>query len=83
MLRLTPLEETIDGKELLQNDRIKLLKRHIRSKFSLPAEEIEAIATNLTLIDLTELESLFEEILEIETIEELESWIEERLPEQE
>ena len=80
MLKLTPLEETIDGKELLQNDRIKLLTEQIRLKFSLSQEAMEIITTNLRKLELEELEALFKEILKIETVEQLQTWLSAHTP---
>lgn len=79
MLRLTPLEETIDGKELIQNERIRVLMVLVRSKFSLSRGQAENVATSLGKLDMTALLILAEDILDMETIDELEEWIKDRL----
>jgi len=81
MLKLTPLEETISGKELLQNDRIKLLTEQVRLKFLLSEETLETITLNLRKLDLLSLEALFKDILKIETVEELKTWIDKHISE--
>lgn len=80
MLHLTPLEETIDGQELLQGQTIKLLLKLIETKFSLSPSAVEDINQELQSLSLESLESLFIEILNIETVEELEYWIQTHLP---
>jgi predicted transposase YdaD len=79
ILRLTPLEETAAGKEILQNDRVKMLMELIQLKFSLSVETAEAINENLSKLSLETLEDLFRAILKLETVEQLESWLDEHL----
>jgi predicted transposase YdaD len=80
MLRLTPLEETISGQTLIKNERVAILTRQIARKFALSAELAEAIQLELNKLDLVSLKALLDQILDIETLEELELWITEHLP---
>jgi hypothetical protein len=75
MLKLTPLEETMSGQELLKNDRMEILTKQIQLKFAPSTTRMEAITLNLQKLDLERLKELFEQILKIETIEQLEAWI--------
>ena len=82
MLRLTPLEETISGQELIKNERVKTLARLIARKFSLSAELTETIQLELDGLDLDTLQNLLDQVLDIDTFEQLEQWIADRLPKQ-
>ncbi len=75
MLRLIPLEETIDGKELIQNDRVRILARQIKSRFFPTPEIMEVITADLSHLSLDSLELLFEDIFDIENLTELQTWI--------
>jgi hypothetical protein len=79
MLRLTPLAETISGQELIKDERVAMLAHQIRRKFMLPEEIVEVVCGELQALDLESLKALFELILEIDTLEQLEHWIAERL----
>lgn len=83
MLRLTPLEETASGQELLKNERVETLTELIQLKFVLSPGMKEAITVDLQKLDLESLKALLRQILKIETIEQLESWIKDHLPENE
>ena len=80
MLRLTPLEETISGQELIKNERVTILTRLITRKFALATELAEAIQVELNKLDLLTLQSLLDHILDIETLEQLEQWMTDHLP---
>lgn len=75
MLRLIPLEETIDGKELIQNQNLKLITRQIKSRFFPTPEIMEVITADLSQLSLESLELLFEDIFDIDNLTELETWI--------
>ncbi|MCI0396900.1 MAG: hypothetical protein L0332_32705 [Chloroflexi bacterium] len=77
MLRLTPLEETIDGKELLQNQAIELLTEQIALKFAPSSTKMDEILEDLKGFDLAVVKTLFKKILQVDTVEELEAWIDE------
>ena len=81
MLKLTPLEETYSGQKLLQNDRIDLLTKQIRHKFHFAESTIEKLTTRLRQLTLPDLELLFEAILDMKTLKDLNAWLDERLPE--
>ena len=81
MLQLTPLKETISGQELLQDDRVDMLTKHIRRKFRFAESTMEKLTTRLRQLPLADLEDLFEEILDMRTLKQLDAWIDERLPE--
>jgi predicted transposase YdaD len=75
MIRLTPLAETISGQGLIKDERVALLTRLIRRKFFLSDELMESITHELKQLDLTALNELVDQILDINTVEELETWI--------
>lgn len=75
ILRLTPLVETISGQELLKDDRVAMLTKQIQIRFGLSEELVSAVTTDLERLDLDSLKLLIEEILRIETFEQLETWI--------
>jgi hypothetical protein len=80
MLRLTPLEETISGQELIKNERVDILTRQILLKFAPSTAMMEAIGADLQKLSLENLKLLLERIIKIETFEQLEYWINEHLP---
>ena len=78
MLHLTPLRETASVQEVLKEDRVDMLMRQIQTKFSLSAELCQALSTDLFQLDMEALKTLIEQILRINSIEELEQWIAEQ-----
>lgn len=80
MLRLTPLEETISGQELIKNERVTILTRQITRKFALSPELAAALQIELNKLDLQPLQRLLDQILDIETLEQLEQWLADALP---
>ena len=79
MLRLIPLEETIDGKELMHDYGVELLFTLIRKRFILTEAELEDLGDDLNRLDVVDQKDLMENILEIETLVELFDWLEERI----
>ncbi|MBP8002064.1 MAG: DUF2887 domain-containing protein [Chloroflexi bacterium] len=79
MLRLIPLEETIDGKELIHDHNVKILLKLIRKKFVLTEAELESITDHLNQLDAIDQGDLIEDVLEIETLDELVAWLEQRV----
>lgn len=72
MLQLTPLEETRAVREWMQQAQVSLLSRLIERKFLIPA----SIASNsLSPLNREALEELAEDILMIQTADELAAWI--------
>lgn len=67
MLRLTPLEETISGQELLKDDRVKTLTRQVARKFSLSPEVVDTIQAELDTLDVDGLAQLLDQIIDIDT----------------
>lgn len=80
MLRLTPLRETASVQEVLKEDRVDMLMRQIQTKFLLSAELRQALSTDLFELDMEALKTLIEQILRINSLEELEQWIAEHQP---
>lgn len=80
MLHLTPLRETASVQEVLKEDRVDMLMRQIQTKFSLSAELRQALSTDLFQLDMEALKTLIEQILRINSVEELEQWIAEHQP---
>lgn len=75
MIRLTPLAETTSGQEWIKDERVALLMQQIRRKFTLSDELVEGVNQELQRLELTSLKALFNEILDANTFEELETWI--------
>lgn len=82
MLRLTPLRETTSGQELLKEDRIDILLNQIEVKFGISPEMAEKLTTELAQLDVTTLKALLRQLLRLETLEQLQFWIADHLPEQ-
>ncbi|MEZ4728754.1 MAG: DUF2887 domain-containing protein [Caldilineaceae bacterium] len=81
MLRLTPLRETTSGQELLKEDRIETLLNLIEVKFGLSPEMAEKFTADLAQLDINTLKALLRQLLRLETLEQLEFWIADHLPE--
>ena len=81
MLRLTPLRETTSGQELLKEDRIDILLNQIEVKFGISPEMAEKLTTELAQLDVTTLKALLRQLLRLETLEQLQFWIADHLPE--
>jgi len=80
MLRLTPLRETTSVQEVLQEEHVAILTRQIQKKFALSAEMSAAINTDLQQLDLATLRTLLDLIFDINSVEQLETWISSHLP---
>ena len=81
MIRLTPLAETTSGQELIKDERIALLTQMVRRKFALSDELTTSINQELQGLELGNLKELIIQILDISTVEQLETWIAAHLPE--
>lgn len=81
MLRLTPLRETTSGQELLKEDRIDILLNQIEVKFGISPEMTEKLTTDLAQLDVTTLRALLRQLLRLDTLEQLQFWIADHLPE--
>lgn len=79
MLRLTPLEETISGQELIKNAHVAILAAQIQDKFALSGPLGETVRSDLDKLDAKALAMLVRQILHFDTFEELENWIADRL----
>lgn len=75
MIRLTPLAETMSGQELIKDERVALLTQQIRRKFALSDELTTSINQELQGLALGSLKELFTQILDINSLEQLETWI--------
>jgi predicted transposase/invertase (TIGR01784 family) len=80
MLRLTPLEETISGQELIKNAHVDILAALIQDRFGLSEALSETVRADLDKLDGQALTTLVRQILHFDTFEELETWIADRLP---
>lgn len=80
MLRLTPLRETESVQEVLKEDRSDMLLRVLQRKFAMSPDAKRALASTLIQLDMDALEALFEQILQIDSLEQLEQWIADHLP---
>lgn len=81
MLRLTPFRETASVQQVLKEDRIETLLNMIEVKFDTTPEKGETIAANLVQLDLNTLKALIRQLMRLETLEQLEYWIADHLPE--
>jgi hypothetical protein len=79
MIRLTPLEETTSGQELIKNERVKTLARQLTRKFTLSTELVETLHLELDQLDPAALEQLLDLVLDFATYEQVEQWITDRL----
>jgi hypothetical protein len=79
MIKLTPLEETYSGQKLLQNDRIGILTKLIRHKFHFAESTLEKLTIRLRQLSLPDLAALFEAILDMRSLRDLNTWLDERL----
>ncbi|MCB0186439.1 MAG: hypothetical protein KDE31_19360, partial [Caldilineaceae bacterium] len=80
MLRLTPLEETISGQELLKDAHVAILTAQIQEKFLLSEPLVETVRADLGKLDTEELALLVRQILHFDSFEEVEQWIAARIP---
>lgn len=81
MLRLTPLRETTSVQELLKEDRIETLLNLIEVKFGLSPEMAEKFTADLAQLDINTLKALLRQLLRLETLEQVQFWITDHLPE--
>jgi predicted transposase YdaD len=77
MLKLTPIRETVAGREWIQEGQISVLSGIIEAKFGIPKSMSSKSLEELTVETLDE---LGEEILKIDSVDELATWIEEHIP---
>lgn len=80
MLQLTPLEETASGQELLQDYSIDTLVVQIQRKFAITTEGVIELVARLELLNLDALKELLGEIVDIETFNQLKTWIDQHTP---
>jgi len=85
MLQLTPLEETVTGRQLMQIGQIRLLAGQISQKFSVSIAEVIDLLdlldplSPLGPLELEDVEALGDYLLEAKTYEQIEEWIDDRL----
>lgn len=75
MLRLTPLRETESVQEVLKEERVALLMMMIGDKFTLSDELSKGLHTDLNILTMDTLQTLFTQIRHIDSLEQLERWI--------
>jgi hypothetical protein len=80
MIRLTPLRETASFQELLKEERVTLLLLLIESKFTFLDTVREGLRADLANLPMDALPMLFPQMLHIDSLEQLEQWIADRLP---
>jgi predicted transposase YdaD len=68
MLQLTPLEETVAGREIIQEGQVSLLAQMMSHKFAVPIEEVIQQLEPLTIEDLKDLGLFFTEATSYESI---------------
>jgi predicted transposase YdaD len=73
MLKLTPIEETVAGREWIQEGQISILAEQIEQKFAIPGS---MAAQSLASLSVETLKELSRRILEIETATQLAAWLE-------
>jgi hypothetical protein len=83
MLQLTPLRETTSFQEELKEYNVEMLTKQIRHKFHFAESTIEKLTVCLQQLSLQELETLFEDILDIRNLKQLNAWLDKRLLEKE
>lgn len=79
MLKLIPLEETADVKELMSNYGVKLLTNLVEAEFSLAPNQRGTLIEYLSKLDLTSLEAFSKELPRLKTLEALENWLNKHL----
>lgn len=77
MLELTPIRETVAGREWIQEGQISVLSKQIETKFGIPASIAGKSLEQLTVETLDE---LGRQILYISSAEELATWIDNHIP---
>ena len=77
MLKLTPIEETVAGREWIQEGQISVLAEQIEHKFNIPAS---MAAQNLQVLSVESLKELSRVILGLDTAKQLAAWIEAHKP---
>jgi predicted transposase YdaD len=77
MLKLTPIEETVAGREWMQEGQISILSEIIEHKFDIPAS---MAAQNLQVLSVESLKELSRVILGLDTAKQLAAWIEAHKP---
>jgi predicted transposase YdaD len=77
MLKLTPIRETVAGREWIQEGQISVLSKQIETKFGIPSSIAGKSLEQLTVETLDE---LGKQILYIDSSEELATWIDEHIP---
>lgn len=80
MIRLTPLAETASGQELLKEERVQFLLLPIESKFTLSDIVRKGLPTSLVNLSIDVLQTLFPQMLHIDSLEQLEQWTADELP---
>jgi hypothetical protein len=77
MLKLTPIEETVAGREWMQEGQISILSEIIEHKFDIPAS---MAAQNLQVLSVESLKELSRVVLGLDTAKQLAAWIEAHKP---
>jgi predicted transposase YdaD len=82
MLNLTPLKETTSVQEILHENNVEMLIKQIRHKFHFAESTLTRLDARLRQLSLKDLETLFEDILDMQTLREINIWLDARLPDE-
>jgi predicted transposase YdaD len=79
MLKLTPFKETRSVQKVLYEDRMQLLTTQVKRKFRFADSTVNRLALRLQKLTLEDLKTLFGDIIEMNRLQEINAWIDERL----
>jgi len=79
MLKLTPLAETRSGQKLLQESFAELLTKLVKRKFKAAEKTLARSEARIQQLTLRDLKDLFDEILDMTSIRELNAWMNARI----
>lgn len=80
MLELTPLRETPSFQEEIFEITIELLLKQIKRKYRFADSTIDKLDARLHQLTLKDIEDLFEDIVDLTTLGEINAWLSARLP---
>lgn len=75
MLQLTPFKETQSYRETVHEDFTTTLLRHIKRKYGFGERTLTQLARRFDQLRVEDLQTLFEDILEIKTLSQLNEWL--------
>lgn len=75
MLRLTPFKETQSFREAAHEEFSEILLRQIKRKYQFGERTLTQLSRRFQQLSLEDLEALFEEIIDIQTLTQLNEWL--------